>query len=257
MAADVSVGLLAIYPIKSLDPLFVSEAPIGPTGALAGDRVAALFDTAGKVFNAKRSALLHTIRSTYAPDLSTVTLTEPGKTETTFLFQEGPELNNWFSRVLGLPLNLVFSADRPFPDDTEFPGPTIIARSSLETVASWYDFDLEECRRRFRTNIELTGSPAFFEDGLAANGGYDFLLGDIQFSGMNLSARCVVPSRESQQGTLTPNFSRTFVEQRKKEAPAHLDHFYRLALNTRVSAGSTGKVLRTGDPFAELWNFNW
>src|SRR6201984_324754 len=69
---------IRLHPIKSLDPVSVTEARIGPGGGLEHDRAWALFSVDGRWVNGKRTAAMHLIRATYAPDLSSVTLAVPG-----------------------------------------------------------------------------------------------------------------------------------------------------------------------------------
>jgi uncharacterized protein YcbX len=68
---------IRLHPIKSLDPVNVSEARIGPNGGLELDRVWALFATDGKWINGKRAPAVHHIRADYAPDISGVTISAP------------------------------------------------------------------------------------------------------------------------------------------------------------------------------------
>src|SRR5258708_28084134 len=65
---------IRLHPIKSLDPVSVHEARIGPSGGLEHDRAWALFSVDGRWVNGKRTAAMHLIRATYAADLSSVTL---------------------------------------------------------------------------------------------------------------------------------------------------------------------------------------
>jgi len=51
--------------------------------------------------------------------------------------------------------------------------------------------------------------------------------------------------------------SRRFSDLRRETLPAwatleHFDHFYRLAVNTRVAGSESGKMLRVGDPIILL-----
>jgi len=86
---------IRLHPIKSLDPVSVHEARIGPGGGLEHDRVWALFSVDGRWVNGKRTAAMHLIRATYAPDLSSVTLAVPGDRRNiparTFPFPGGAE----------------------------------------------------------------------------------------------------------------------------------------------------------------------
>src|SRR2546430_12684354 len=69
---------LSLYPIKSLDPMHVKEARMGPGGGLEFDRAWALYSADGQWVNGKRSAAVHLIRAVFAPDISSVTLSVPG-----------------------------------------------------------------------------------------------------------------------------------------------------------------------------------
>src|SRR5260370_8785639 len=69
---------LRLHPIKSLDPVHVDEARIGPGGGLEFDRAWALYSADGQWVNGKRTAAIHLIRAVYAPDVSSVTLSVPG-----------------------------------------------------------------------------------------------------------------------------------------------------------------------------------
>src|SRR5256885_1034688 len=93
---------IRLHPIKSLDPVSVTEARIGPGGGLELDRAWALYSLDGRWVNGKRTAAMHLIRATYAPDVSSVTLTVPGDRRNiparTFAFPAGAEdAAEWFS----------------------------------------------------------------------------------------------------------------------------------------------------------------
>jgi len=73
-----------------------------------------------------------------------------------------------------------------------------VSEASLDAVQQWYPgLSLESIRRRFRTNLELSGGEAFCEDGLygAAEELKRFRIGEIDFLGHNPCQRCVVPTR--------------------------------------------------------------
>jgi len=66
-----------------------------------------------------------------------------------------------------------------------------------------------------------------------------------------------VPTRSAISGVKTPQFQKTFGLKRKEEFPAwaaasHFNHFYRLAVNTRIATSETGKRLQVGDPIENL-----
>jgi len=135
------------------------------------------------------------------------------------------------------------------------PGPTIISTATLEAIASWYPgLDVEEVRLRFRTNIEISGVPAFWEDQLFAEpeDTVNFQMGNVQFMGINPCQRCVVITRDSQTGETDLKFQKTFVTQRQTTLPewaerSRFNHFYRLAINTRLPVTEAGKKICIGD----------
>jgi uncharacterized protein len=134
-------------------------------------------------------------------------------------------------------------------------GFTNISTATLETIASWYPgLDVEEVRLRFRSNIEISGVPTFWEDKLfaAAEEIVNFQIGNVQFMGINPCQRCAVITRNSQTGAADRNFQKTFVTQRRTTLPEWVDrsrfnHFYRLAINTRLPVTEAGKTISVGD----------
>ena len=266
MNADIQPTLtqIIIYPIKSLDGKIVDRAKISPGGALKFDRRWAIVDERGKIVNAKRTAKIQQLRSKY----DFVATSEPeqrllirlhiaGDTNTyTFcLTTELVELARWLSEFFGFSVSLLENAVTGFPDDLDAYGPTIVSTATLETICDWFpDLDLTEVRRRFRTNLELSGVPAFWEDRLFGAPGEvrDFQLGNVQFHGINPCQRCIVPTRNSLTGRLSFKFQQIFTEQRQRTFPAEVNklrfnHFYRLAVNTQIPLSEVGKFLNTGD----------
>ena len=70
---------------------------------------------------------------------------------------------------------------------------------------------------------------------------------------VNPCARCAVPSRDARTGEPIAGFQKRFAEQRRATlAPGvdvtPFDHYYRLAVNTRLAPGSIGGAIRVGDP---------
>lgn len=249
---------IRLHPIKSLDPVYVKEARIGPNGGLALDRAWALYSADGRWVNAKRTAAIQLIRATYAADISSVTLSVPGDRRNipamTFAFPSDAEhAAEWFSIYFEQAIQVRYTPEG-FPDDGLAPGPTIISTASLEAVCSWFPgMTLEEARRRFRATLEIDGNrsanandeansandhahardidrpedssdalPAFWEDQLFAE--HDttvirFKIGDIAFEGSNPCARCPVPARESQTGVTNDGFQKHFVDMRRAQLP--------------------------------------
>jgi uncharacterized protein len=255
---------IRIHPIKSLDPIEVAEARIGPSGGVERDRAWALYSTDGRWVNAKRTAAMHLIRAVYAPDLSTVTLAVPGDRRGMFTAElafptDTERAAQWFSTYFEQQIQVRHSVDG-FPDDALASGPTIISTASLEAVAQWFALTVEDVRLRFRANLEIDGVPAFWEDQLFSDDSrrmVRFKIGDVNFEGSNPCARCPVPARDAHSGADLAGFQKRFVEQRRATLPAtspvtRFDHFYRLATNTRVPSTEAGKLLRVGDFIATM-----
>ena len=79
-----------------------------------------------------------------------------------------------------------------------------------------------------------------------------FRIGGVTIHGVNPCQRCVVPPRDPETGEAIPDFSPIFRTKREETLPAwaarsRFNHFYRLAVNTRVPESEVGKVLRVGD----------
>lgn len=265
---------IRLHPIKSLDPVSVSAARIGPGGGLEHDRAWALFSVDGRWVNAKRTAALHLIRATYPPDLSSVTLAVPNDRRNiparTFPFPSGAEdAAEWFSVYFEQQL-IVRHSPEGFPDDTIANGPTIISTASLQAVSDWFPgLSVDSVRQRFRATLEIDAAnppanaastnghlPAFWEDQLYGEDERSvirFRIGEVNFEGSNPCARCPVPARDPQTAADLVGFQKRFTDLRRETLPpwapaARFDHFYRLAVNTRVAPTETGKLLRLGDP---------
>jgi len=251
---------LRLHPIKSLDPLTVTEARISPSGGLALDRAWALYSVDGRWVNGKRTPAIHLIRAAFSPDLRSVTLSVPGDRRSipahTFPFPDGhDDAAEWFSMFFEQQI-LVRYSPGGFPDDTIATVPTIVSTASLQAVCEWFpSLTLDEVRLRFRTALEIDGVPAFWEDQLFGEDEHSvvrFQIGEVHFEGSNPCARCPVPPHDPFTGISLDGFQKRFTQQRESTLPswsprARFDHFYRFATNTRVPSSESTKLLRQGD----------
>jgi len=247
---------IEIFPIKSLDGVVLESCAITAGGILANDRVFAIMDEAGKVVNGKRTARVHQLRPGFSPALDEVTLRETGHTTApSFSLRDRAPLNRWLSDFFGFPVTVQREPERGFPDDLTAYGPTIVSEASLRAIRDWYpELTLESVRRRFRSNLELAGGGAFCEDALYGEPGElkPFAIGDVHFAGHNPCQRCVVPTRDPDQGNPVADFQKRFMQLRRENLPAwanvsRFNHFYRFAVNTSIPATQSGKILRVGD----------
>ena len=280
---------ITIYPVKSLDGLDVAEARVLPSGALEHDRRWQLTDLEGRVLNAKRSPLFHAIRAEFdlggagglpvaaghaihlaidpvavaaraIPGIERLATLGPGS----FPLVPGPEGPcGWLSEAFGISVLLLERADGGFPDDRDAPGPTLISTATLAEVAGWFRLDVDECRRRFRANLEIGGCEAFWEDAVASPARPElqppitsasadlpadpYAIGAARFRATNVCRRCVVPGRDSRTGFVTEQFRDVFEAWRTQTLPRDVDasawnRVYRLAINTAVDAAACVEV---------------
>ena len=240
------VARIDLHPIKGFDAVQVDAATVLPSGALAGDRRWAFVDERGRYVNGKQFAAIHGIRTRIDPDASTAVVDDLHF----LLAGDVTPLEDWMSERLETRVRLEENPTAGFPDDTESPGPTLIGTATLEAVAGWFDLTLDQVRARFRANIEIGGVPAFWEDGFY---GRTCRVAGVPLLFHNPCARCVVPSRDARSGEPYPLFQKRFAEARRASLPAGVDpapfdHYYRLAVNTRLVPPSTGGAIRVGDP---------
>ncbi|MEO5824051.1 MAG: MOSC N-terminal beta barrel domain-containing protein [Vicinamibacteraceae bacterium] len=242
------VARIDLFPVKGFDAVPVVGATVLPSGALAGDRRWAFVDERDRFVNGKQFPAIHPIRSQVDPDASTAIFDG----EHFFLAGDTTPIDDWMSSRLGTRVRLQENPAAGFPDDTDSPGPTLIATATLETVAGWFDLSLEATRARFRANIEIGGVAAFWEDGFY---GQTCRVGVAAFVLNNPCARCVVPSRDARTGEPIVGFQKRLAEHRRATLPAGVDpapfnHYYRLAVNTRLAPSSPGGTIRVGDGIA-------
>jgi hypothetical protein len=247
---------VTIYPIKAFDGVALTECALTPGGALAHDREYCLVDSSGKKINGKRTAKVHQVRAAFDLPAQTVSIRGPGasRAETFHLQHDRPVLERWFTRYFGFPVFLRRDTHTGFPDDPYWKGPTVVGTQSLREVASWFPgLTEDDARRRFRANLEIEGSPPFWEDRLVAGEGsaVPFSIGAVLLEGMAPWPRCAVPSRDPVTGEEDTGFQRRFAERRQATLPPwapreRFDHYYRLCVGTRLRDHG-GAMLRVGD----------
>ncbi len=250
-----TIDRITVYPIKSFDGHEQTKSEVLANGALANDRRYALVDSWGKYVNGKNCPRIHRIRSIFSDDLTQVTLSCDGRSEQFTLTEHADGLALWFGEILGQKCRLIENQDGGFPDDSESPGPTLVSTATLEAIRGWFDdLDLDEVRRRFRFNFEVANTPAFWEDGLVPETRQlrRFRIGDLVWQGSGICRRCVVPTRDSQDGSVTAVFAKEFVRRREETLPDwaprdRFDTYYRLGANTRLDSESNAGVVQIGD----------
>ena len=253
---------ITIYPVKSLDGHSLASARILPSGAIENDRRYALVDSDGQFLNGKRTPAIHAIRSSFDPETRVLTIRIEGADGARRFGldqdHDRASLGTYLSEVFGQEVTLVEDSESGFPDDTDAPGPTVLGTGTVNAVAGWFGLEPDEIRGRFRANLEVDDVEPFWEDRLfgAVGSFVRFRIGGVVFEGTNPCRRCVVPSRSPTTGDAIPGFQKEFAERRQESLPgwaeaSRFEHFYRLAVNTRLAPDGPG-VIRVGDAVAIL-----
>ncbi|MEM6329923.1 MAG: MOSC N-terminal beta barrel domain-containing protein [Planctomycetota bacterium] len=243
---------ITIFPIKSLDGCDVSQAAVSDSGCLAGDRRFAITGADGRIVNGKRCAGLHAIRARWEDAGRSVELSLAGNHSGRLDIEaETSTVAEWLSDALGQPCRLARDERQGFPDDTDAAGPTLISTATLREVAGWFG-GLSEAgaRRRFRANLEIDPAEPFWEDRLVADG--RFSLGPVVWQATGVCQRCVVPTRDPDTGERTAGFAKRFSRFREESLPgwsprSRFDHFFRLAINTRLVSRPAVAAATIGD----------
>jgi hypothetical protein len=247
---------IRIYPIKSLDGVDLDRVSLQGLGGLAGDREYRIVDELGRVMNAKRAGeTIIRICASFGSNGRMVNLAKEDSEGRFWLPDDLSELSFWLGASFGETVRVERNTTTGFPDDTDASGPTIVSRATLLEVASWFLWDEEEARRRFRANLEVDGVSAFWEDSLFGEKGEQRIvkIGGAAVEAVNPCARCAVPSRDPDTGAIEdPAFANTFAARRRESLPSwarasRFDHFYRLAVNTRIPVAQARRTIGVGD----------
>ena len=248
------ISKITVYPLKSFDGIDLEFSSVLDSGALEHDRKLALIDSNGKYYNAKKYSDIHKFEGQFHKNWHSMVISRPDKNAMEFfdLRTDQHRLVKWISQFQPNIVSYKENELSGLPDDQEANGPTIISEATLELVASWFEgLTLHDIRRRLRPNIEVSGVPAFWEDRLCSNK-IPFSIGTVSLLGTNPCQRCVVPSRCPRTGQVTSHFADTVSQKRKQLLPNwssidQFDHYYRLATNTRLPAGTGGGNISLGD----------
>ena len=226
------------------------------TFSLAGDRQFAMADENGRFVNGKRTGEVYMLQTTYDPELTSVTFASEDQSETFDLRQGNPQLDDFISDFFGLKLRLIENKEGQLQDDPVISSISVIGQSSLQTIMDDLQLpSLEDTRLRFRSNIELSGVEAFWEDQLydQRDVGVRFRIGDVELVGVSPRARCSVPPKDPTSGQLDKTFMKAMMESRAKHLPENstLDQFggnlYYLAVDSYLSPAEIGKTIRLQD----------
>lgn len=248
---------ITIFPVKSLDGISVNQAQVTAGKCLLHDREYAILDADHRFVNGKSNPLTHLLRTQYDLDNELIFL-RTGEQEHRHQFhlqKERKKLNDFLSGFFNMPVTVHQNKEGRFLDEPDISGVTLLSQASLETVGSWFDhMDLPETRRRFRTTVEISGVPAFWEDRLFGEPGQpvQFMLGEVKLSGIGPRARCTVPTRHPDDAEIIHGFPKLFSRHRSATMPEGsllpaYGHYYYLSVDCEIPVSETGKSIRVGD----------
>jgi uncharacterized protein YcbX len=256
MKPEPVLSKITIYPVKSLDGVFLQRAPISEGGCLLHDREYAISDAEGNFITGKTNPLVHSLRS--AIDFENQMISFRQMSEPTWvhfhLHKEKSLIQSYLSDYFGIKTLFLQNETGRFMDIPDISGVTVLSTSSLQEVSDWFNINLEETRKRFRATIEIENVSAFWEDHLFSREGrgIEFTVGDVTMFGMGPRARCVVPTRDPETGEVTHAFAKLFARRRASTIPEwstlkEYGHHYYLTVNCYIPATEIGKLIQTGN----------
>lgn len=245
---------LRIYPVKSLDGIDVASARVLDGGTLQYDREFAFYDEQGEVVNGKRKSVVHELETEFDFETSELRVeTATGDRHQCNLASNPDRAEAWFKDVFDETVELRRDRNLGYVDRREM-GPSLISTATIETVANWFDDStVEGVRRRLRSNIEVSGVPAFWEDQFVGESAPTLTIGSVRFDGVTPCGRCVVPERDPDTGERNEHFRERFLRKRRETFPAWADpdafeHWYQVMIITRVHESDRDQSIAVGDP---------
>lgn len=218
---------LFVYPIKSCRGISVEQATVGPRG-LAGDRRYMLVDERGRFLSQRQHPRMALIETAFMPE--GLRVSAPGRTplelpsalpverecevriwrDTIEAALAPPEINHWFSAVLGLDCGLVYMDERhhravsneaaAFDDEVSFADGAplmMISEASLADLNTRVPVPV--AMRRFRPNLVVTADAPYEEDGWGR-----VAIGDVELAVAWSCARCVLTTVDPDTGVKDP-----------------------------------------------------
>lgn len=231
------VSQLFVYPIKSMGGVELTEARVTDRG-FEHDRRWMLVDDNNRFLSQREFAQMALLKVSLHLDGLLVThavlgshaiipyLPETNETGSFTIWDDtvsgqyvSTDADKWFSQILNTKCRLVY-----MPDDSERivdPEAKYVSEKKLTSFSDAYPFlmigqssldDLNDRLEiklpidRFRPNIVFTGAEAYAEDTMAS-----FTIGNIQFNGSKLCARCNVPTIDQDTAIAAKEPTRTLL----------------------------------------------
>lgn len=251
------ISKLRIYPVKSLGYVEIDEVEIG-IHSLKNDRLFAMKDENGRYINGKRTPRVHDLKSEFDLSKGLILLSDKagGPVFEFELKEENEDLNKYLSDFFELKIELVKNEEGGFQDIPVESSVTIVSEASLQSLQKDIDrHSLENMRSRFRTNVELGGVEAFWEEKLFDKPGVGvrFRMGEVEMFGISPRARCNVPPQNPETGEMDYDFVKSMINSRNShtETAADLLQYgrstYFLTINVFVQKTEFGKKIKLND----------
>lgn len=251
------ISKIRIYPIKSLGHVEVETAEVG-IHALKNDRLFAMVDEDGRYMNGKRNWQVNQLKSEF--DLSNKVVffsNKEGGEKKSFELKEGnAELDNYLSVFFETKLKLIQNETGAFMDIPRQSSLTVVSEASLRSLQKDLNrHSLENMRLRFRTNVELSGVDAYWEELLYLQPGFGmrFKMGEVEMIGVSPRARCNVPPQNPDTGEMDYHFVKNIIESRNQhqQTASKILQFgrsaYFLTINVFLPQSELGKKLNLGE----------
>lgn len=259
------ISKIRIYPVKSLDPVEVSEAEIG-IRSLKYDRAYAMVTQDGRYVNGKRTGRVNELKASYDLQNGIIQLSERENLEISeFELKEGNnDLNAYLSDFFELNVSLIHRTKGELMDIPGASSVTIVSEASIASIhKDLNNYTLDNVRLRFRANIEIAGVSAFWEEKLFKTPGIGirFKIGNVDMIGVSPRARCNVPPQDPFTGESDRSFARKMMKSRANSLPENSDlaqygSMYHLTVNTYLPETEEGKYLVLGDTLEILEPIN-
>ncbi|GEM_PF-635960 len=249
------VSRLRIHPVKSLEGLQVESAEVGIHGLL-WDRQFAMITKEGQLISGKRNPEVNRLEVTYDLSQPTITLRNRAtKNAYTFPLEVGhQELDQYLSDYFRSVVRLQIDTKGGFQDVPRIGSLSMYGESSLRSLqADLGRHDLDELRRRFRSNVEITDADPYWEDQLYLQPGIGVRckIGDVEAIGVAPRVRCPVPPLDTRTSERDPSFVEDLIAHRRKHHKDKLLAYgkstYYFAVDLFLEQSEAGKSIKLGE----------
>ena len=251
-----TISRIRIYPIKSLDPVELTQAEIG-VHSLLHDREFAMLAQDGRFVNGKRTGRVNELKASYDLEkyLVTLMLRTGSEARTFHLLDDTKDIETYLTDFFKLPITFLRNAQGELMDIPNASSVTILSDASLKSLQRALPaHDLDDLRLRFRLSLEISGVDLFWEDQLFGEPGtgVEFLVGEVKMIGISPRARCNVPPRDPHTGITDKTFIKAMMNNRASSLSSaskllQYGGYYQLSVDTHIPESEKGKILKVGD----------